>query len=82
MDMRTAPFTHDVVLSVNGANHAVRVDTRRMLLDAFLDKLGLAGSEIGCDHGNAAFALLTSTVSAFNLSDLHLLIPGEVQLMK
>ena len=50
-DMRTAPLMRDVVLSVNGADHAVRVDTRMTLLDALRDKLGLTGSKKGCDQG-------------------------------
>ena len=50
-DMRTAPVTREVVLSVNGADHAMQVDTRMTLLDALRDKLGLAGSKKGCDQG-------------------------------
>ena len=41
----------ELVLSVNGADHAVRVDTRMTLLDALREKLGLTGSKKGCDHG-------------------------------
>ena len=51
MDTRTAPLAREVVLSVNGADHAVRVDTRVTLLDALREGLGITGSKKGCDHG-------------------------------
>jgi len=77
-DMRTAPLTRDVVLSVNGADHAMQVDTRMTLLDALRDKLGLAGSKKGCDQGQCGactvhidgerqLACLTLTVAAQGL---------------
>ena len=49
--MKTAPQTRDVVLSVNGADRTLNVDTRMSLLDALREKLGLTGSKKGCDHG-------------------------------
>ena len=78
MDTRTAPLTREVVLSVNGTDHAVRVDTRMTLLDALRDKLGLTGSKKGCDHGQCGactvhvngerhLACLTLTVAAQGL---------------
>ena len=51
MDPRTTPLTCEVVLSVNGADHALQVDTRMTLLDALRDRLALTGAKKGCDHG-------------------------------
>ena len=47
----SAPSMRAVVLSVNGADHVVEVDTRITLLDALREKLHLTGSKKGCDHG-------------------------------
>jgi xanthine dehydrogenase YagT iron-sulfur-binding subunit len=41
----------DVVLQVNGAPRAVRIDVRTSLLDALRERLGLTGTKKGCDHG-------------------------------
>jgi xanthine dehydrogenase YagT iron-sulfur-binding subunit len=41
----------DVTLRVNGAERAVRLDTRTTLLDLLREHLGLTGSKKGCDHG-------------------------------
>ncbi len=49
--MTTAPLTREVVLSVNGIDHAMEVDTRMTLLDALREKLHLTGSKKGCDQG-------------------------------
>ena len=78
MSTTTAPLTHEIVLSVNGADHAVRVDTRMTLLDALRDRLGLTGSKKGCDQGQCGactihvdgerhLACLTLTVAAQGL---------------
>ena len=78
MDTQTAPLMREVVLSVNGTDHPVRVDTRMTLLDALRDKLGLAGSKKGCDQGQCGactihidgerhLACLTLTVAAQGL---------------
>ncbi len=75
MDTRTLPLMREVVLSVNGADHTVRVDTRMTLLDALRDTLGLTGSKKGCDQGQCGactihidgdrhLACLTLTVAA------------------
>jgi len=41
----------DVILRVNGADHALSIDTRTALLDALREHVGLTGSKKGCDHG-------------------------------
>jgi xanthine dehydrogenase YagT iron-sulfur-binding subunit len=41
----------DVTLRINGAEHALHLDTRTTLLDALREYLGLTGSKKGCDHG-------------------------------
>jgi xanthine dehydrogenase YagT iron-sulfur-binding subunit len=40
-----------IVLSVNGTEHEVVVDTRTTLLDVLREQLRLTGSKKGCDHG-------------------------------
>ena len=49
--VKVAPLTREVVLSVNGADHPLLVDTRMTVLDALREKLGLTGSKKGCDQG-------------------------------
>jgi xanthine dehydrogenase YagT iron-sulfur-binding subunit len=41
----------DVVLSVNGEEHRLAIDTRATLLDVLREALGLTGAKKGCDHG-------------------------------
>jgi aerobic-type carbon monoxide dehydrogenase small subunit (CoxS/CutS family) len=41
-----------VTLSVNGADHALRLEPRRTLLDALRNDLGLTGAKKACDMGN------------------------------
>ena len=43
--------TARVTLQVNGATHALELDTRTTLLDALREHLHLTGSKKGCDHG-------------------------------
>ena len=50
-DTRTEPQMVDIVLTVNGENHSIQVDTRMTLLDALRNKLLLTGSKKGCDQG-------------------------------
>ncbi|GGK89564.1 oxidoreductase [Sphaerisporangium melleum] len=45
------PVGADLRISVNGAWHALTVDTRESLLDTLRDRLGLTGAKKGCDHG-------------------------------
>lgn len=40
-----------VTLRVNGAEHALTLDTRTTLLDALRELVGLTGTKKGCDHG-------------------------------
>jgi xanthine dehydrogenase YagT iron-sulfur-binding subunit len=78
LDVKTEPTTREVVLTVNGADHAIRVDTRMTLLDALRNELGLTGSKKGCDQGQCGactihidgerhLACLTLTVAAQGL---------------
>ena len=41
----------DIVLSINGHYHAIRVESRRTLVDAIREDCGLTGTHIGCEHG-------------------------------
>ncbi|HXW23235.1 MAG TPA: (2Fe-2S)-binding protein [Xanthobacteraceae bacterium] len=41
----------DIVLTVNGRDHAVRVEPRRTLADAIREDCGQTGTHIGCEHG-------------------------------
>jgi aerobic carbon-monoxide dehydrogenase small subunit len=38
-------------LIVNGSEHAVEVEDRKLLLDALREDLGLTGTHAGCEHG-------------------------------
>jgi xanthine dehydrogenase YagT iron-sulfur-binding subunit len=44
-------MTVDVGLTVNGARHDLKVDSRTTLLDLLREHLGLTGTKKGCDHG-------------------------------
>src|SRR4051812_7989496 len=50
---RMLRVTHhaDISLRINGADHALSLDTRTTLLDALREHLGLTGSKKGCDAG-------------------------------
>ena len=41
----------DITLTVNGCDHAVRVEPRKTLVDAIRDDCGQTGTHIGCEHG-------------------------------
>ena len=41
----------DIVLSVNGRDHPIRVEPRRTLVDAIREDCGQTGTHIGCEHG-------------------------------
>jgi aerobic-type carbon monoxide dehydrogenase small subunit (CoxS/CutS family) len=40
-----------VRLTVNGAPHEGRCETRKLLVDFLRDDLGLTGTHVGCEHG-------------------------------
>jgi aerobic-type carbon monoxide dehydrogenase small subunit (CoxS/CutS family) len=41
----------DITLTVNGRDHAVRVEPRKTLVDTIREDCGLTGTHIGCEHG-------------------------------
>jgi aerobic carbon-monoxide dehydrogenase small subunit len=41
----------DLVLTVNGRDHAIRVEPRRTLADAIREDCGQTGTHLGCEHG-------------------------------
>ncbi len=45
------PELATVTLRINGAEHALELDTRTSLLDLLRERLGLTGAKKGCDHG-------------------------------
>jgi carbon-monoxide dehydrogenase small subunit len=40
-----------IALTVNGVQHDVEVETRRLLSDALRHDIGLTGTHVGCEHG-------------------------------
>jgi len=50
-DSAEKPVMEKVTLTVNGAQHALELDTRTSLLDALREHLQLTGTKKGCDHG-------------------------------
>src|SRR5881398_3268920 len=50
--MEAEPVRHlRITLHVNGAEHALEIDTRTSLLDLLREELRLTGAKKGCDHG-------------------------------
>lgn len=43
--------TREVALRVNGREHSVRVEDRKLLLDTLREDLELRGAHAGCEHG-------------------------------
>ena len=41
----------DITLTVNGREHRLTVEPRRLLVDVLRDDFGLHGTHIGCEHG-------------------------------
>jgi carbon-monoxide dehydrogenase small subunit len=41
----------DITLTVNGCNHELSVQPRKLLVDALRDDLRLTGTHVGCEHG-------------------------------
>ncbi len=42
---------HSVTLKVNGHEKTIEVDSRKLLVDAIREDLGLVGTHVGCEHG-------------------------------
>jgi aerobic carbon-monoxide dehydrogenase small subunit len=40
-----------ITLSVNGVDHEISVQPRRLLSDVLREDLGLTGTHVGCEHG-------------------------------
>jgi carbon-monoxide dehydrogenase small subunit len=45
----TKPTTHEIAVTVNGAEHSLEVEPRLLLVHLLRDKLGLTGTHVGCD---------------------------------
>ena len=41
----------NIILNINGTDHAVQVEPRRTLVDVIRDDCGQTGTHIGCEHG-------------------------------
>ncbi len=41
----------DITLTINGRDHAVRVEPRKTLADVIRDDCGQTGTHVGCEHG-------------------------------
>jgi len=41
----------EITLTINGRDHAIRIEPRRTLADAIRDDCGQTGTHIGCEHG-------------------------------
>ena len=41
----------EITLRINGRDHVVHTEPRRMLVDVIRDECGLTGTHIGCGHG-------------------------------
>jgi carbon-monoxide dehydrogenase small subunit len=50
MEARTMSSS-ERTLNVNGEQHTVQVEDRKLLLDALREDLGLRGAHAGCEHG-------------------------------
>ena len=49
MITETKPTTHEIAVTVNGAEHSLEVEPRLLLVHLLRDKLGLTGTHVGCD---------------------------------
>jgi len=45
----TKPTTHEITVTVNGAEHSLEVEPRLLLVHLLREKLGLTGTHVGCD---------------------------------
>jgi xanthine dehydrogenase YagT iron-sulfur-binding subunit len=74
--VRRAQEPVSVTLSVNDRPHSLSVDTRKTLLDALREDLGLTGTKKGCDHGQCG-ACTVHVDGARVLSCLTLAVMAE-----
>ena len=51
MNVADSPRYRKIVLTVDGEERTLDVDTRTTLLDALRDHLGVTAPKKGCDHG-------------------------------
>ncbi len=49
MITETKPTTHEITVTVNGAEHSLEVEPRLLLVHLIREKLGLTGTHVGCD---------------------------------
>ncbi len=49
MITETKPTTHEIAVTVNGAEHSLEVEPRLLLVHLLREKLGLTGTHVGCD---------------------------------
>jgi len=47
--IETKPATHQIAVTVNGAEHSLEVEPRLLLVHLLREKLGLTGTHVGCD---------------------------------
>jgi aerobic carbon-monoxide dehydrogenase small subunit len=45
----TKPKTHEITVTVNGAEHSLEVEPRLLLVHLLREKLALTGTHVGCD---------------------------------
>jgi carbon-monoxide dehydrogenase small subunit len=45
----TKPTTHEITVTVNGAEHSLEVESRLLLVHLLREQLGLTGTHVGCD---------------------------------
>ena len=77
-DLANEVPTADVVLDVNGQEHALRLDTRTTLLDALREQLHLTGTKKGCDHGQCGACTVLVDGRRINAClSLAVMHPGE-----
>ena len=49
MITETKPTTHEITVTVNGAEHSHEVESRLLLVHFLREKLGFTGTHVGCD---------------------------------
>ena len=49
MITETKPTTHEITVTVNGAEHSQEVESRLLLVHFLREKLGFTGTHVGCD---------------------------------